>query len=235
MSSRRCSTRVPLAALLLAASLLPAAAAAPTSAEVGRRARALLAAGRYQVAVPAAEVEPEAPAAAPEPRTVRRGGSWPARVPPRAPALQALTWVVAGLGLVLLVAAIALLLVWTGLRLRERSGQARPADEPPPEESADEDDDDDGRLAAGGSYARALHALLLAAIDELSQRAGSAPPRSRTSRELLGHFRLDGEVREAFGGLVAAVERSLFGGAPVGAEDYRAALSRFQALRGGAP
>jgi Domain of unknown function (DUF4129) len=229
-----------LAAALLAASLVPPAAAAPTPAEVGQRARALLADGRFQVAVPPGEVAPEEPAATPPRRTGLPGGSWRARVPGRSPAVGALAWLVAGLALVLLVAALALVVVRAGLRLRGRPGRAGPAEEPPaPEETGGEGslagDVDTRRLAAAGSYGRALHALLLAAIAELARRAGAPPPPSRTSRELLAHFRLEGEAREAFGGLVAAVERSLFGGAPVGPEDYRLNLARFAAVAGGAP
>jgi len=90
--------------------------------------------------------------------------------------------------------------------------------------------DDASRLAAEGRYAEAVHALLLAAIRHFAERSRTAIQPSRTSRELVRTLPLGPDAREAFSELVRTVELSLFGGAPVGAEDYERNLARFQAL-----
>jgi hypothetical protein len=90
--------------------------------------------------------------------------------------------------------------------------------------------DDASRLAAGGRYAEAVHALLLAAIRHFAERSKTAIPSSRTSRELVRLLPLGPDAREAFAELVRTVELSLFGGADLGAEDYERNLARFQAL-----
>ncbi|HEY4572363.1 MAG TPA: DUF4129 domain-containing protein, partial [Thermoanaerobaculia bacterium] len=90
--------------------------------------------------------------------------------------------------------------------------------------------DDASRLAAEGRYAEAVHALLLAAIRHFAERSRTAIQPSRTSRELVRTLPLGPDAREAFSELVRTVELSLFGGAPVGAEDYARNLARFQAL-----
>ncbi len=84
------------------------------------------------------------------------------------------------------------------------------------------------RLALQGKYEEAIHLLLLAAILHLS--TGVTPPESRTSRELLSHFRLDLNSKEAFSALVLAVERSLFGGQALGADEWRECAGRHDAL-----
>ena len=90
--------------------------------------------------------------------------------------------------------------------------------------------DDASKLAAEGRYAEAVHALLLAAIRHFAERSRTAIQPSRTSRELVRTLPLGPDAREAFSELVRTVELSLFGGAPVGAEDYERNLARFQAL-----
>lgn len=86
------------------------------------------------------------------------------------------------------------------------------------------------RLAAAGRWSDAVHALLLLAIRQLCERFSIPHASSRTSRELCRAFPLQGEAREAFASLVRTVEVSLFGGAPLGPDDYRASLERFRLL-----
>ena len=90
--------------------------------------------------------------------------------------------------------------------------------------------EDASRLAAEGRYAEAVHALLLAAIRHFAERSKNAVQPSRTSRELVRALPLTPEARGTVGELVRTVELSLFGGAPVGAEEYERSLDRFQAL-----
>jgi hypothetical protein len=88
------------------------------------------------------------------------------------------------------------------------------------------------RLAGEGRWAEALHALLLQTIRGLAARSPVPLPSSSTSRELLALVPLSGAARQAFAGMVRAVERSLFGGAPVGPEDYRKNRDRFRTISG---
>lgn len=88
------------------------------------------------------------------------------------------------------------------------------------------------RLAGLGRWSEAVHALLLVAIRQLGERFSIPLSSSRTSREICRTLPLRGEAREAFAGLVRTVEVSLFGGAPLGPDDYRASLERFRLLGG---
>ena len=90
--------------------------------------------------------------------------------------------------------------------------------------------DEATRLAAEGRYAEAVHALLLAAIRHFAERSRVPVQPSRTSRELVRLLPLGAEAREAFSDLVRTVELSLFGGAPVGQEEYEQSLARFRDL-----
>lgn len=137
--------------------------------------------------------------------------------------------------LVLLVVAVVLVAVWlTGRipwrRASEQAGAAGEGGEPAPAEEQGPAFEDAGRLAAKGRYAEAIHALLLASIRYFAERSRTAVQPSRTSRELVRLLPLGAETREAFTALVRDVELSLFGGAPVSAEDYERSLSRFRLL-----
>jgi uncharacterized protein DUF4129 len=226
--------------VLLAGAVASPAAATASPDTVRHRVRAALADGRFQRELPA------------PPRAAARGDGQPApfhpapRGPGRVAAPAAPVVAVGGAAAtrvgfvfwVLLAAAIGLAVIWTVQafsRPRRRSrasagGAAREpaappaAREPPPSDAA--------RLAAEGRYAEAVHALLLAAIRHLAERSRLAVPPSRTSRELMRTLPLKGDSRQAFAELVAAVERSLFGGAAVGEDDYRQSLARFRSLVG---
>ena len=138
--------------------------------------------------------------------------------------------------LVLIVVAILLFVIWAArsvtpwVRRREAVSPEAPspagvaATEPEPRF------EDAARLAAEGRYAEAVHALLLAAIRHFAERSRVAVQPSRTSRELVRLLPLGADAREAFADLVRMVELSLFGGAPVSAEDYERSLARFRAL-----
>jgi hypothetical protein len=86
------------------------------------------------------------------------------------------------------------------------------------------------RLAAAGRHAEAVHELLLLAVERLSQRHQRPVSGWHTGRELTRLLPADAGERERFGRLVAEVERSLFGGHPVGARDYERCLADFRAL-----
>ncbi len=136
-----------------------------------------------------------------------------------------------------LIAVVVLLLVgWIGqmIVLRRRKAPADEAAGEGAEEGAvrvrEPAFEEAIRLAAEGRYAEAVHALLLAAIRHFAERSRVAIQPSRTSRELVRLLPLGAEAREAFADLVRTVELSLFGGAPVGQEEYERSLARFRDL-----
>lgn len=238
-SHRSSTERRLLAALLLAGlAAVPAGAVSPDEAQA--KARAVLADSRYQHTLPQHEE-------APDPATRQRrfgekrplgegdgeGDAGPAVTIPSMGAGAFLGKVV----FVVLIGVVVLLVVGWILRevvdRRRRSGadagpEAATATAATPELNLSFDDA--SRLAAEGRYAEAVHALLLAAIRHFAERSRTAIQPSRTSRELVRTLPLGPDTREAFTELVRTVELSLFGGAPVGAEDYERNLARFQAL-----
>jgi uncharacterized protein DUF4129 len=186
-----------LAHLLLSASLAPA--------EIRARAEAVLAAGKYQTALPQDPTPPK-----------------PIHLPlgPLELLLRIFLWTA-------LAVVVVLAISWLVRRL---SGGARdaevaePAREAPPEipiESAQ-------ALAGEGRWAEAIHALLLETLQALSRAARLAP--SLTSREIVEEVSLPSGARDALEGLVLAVEVSRFGGEPAAEADFRACLSRFHAF-----
>lgn len=138
--------------------------------------------------------------------------------------------------MVLAVVAVALVAFWLGRVVLERRRQAAPEQEGgPAKEKADESGpewepslEDANRLAREGRYGEAIHALLLAAIRHYADRSRGAVQPSRTSRELARLLPLGVEARNAFVELVRAVELTLFGGAPAGAEEWERSLARFR-------
>jgi hypothetical protein len=76
------------------------------------------------------------------------------------------------------------------------------------------------RLAAAGQYAEAVHHLLLRSVEDISQRRPRLLRPALTSRDLARADAIPSAPRRLFADLAAVVERSLFGGAPVGAEEW---------------
>ena len=66
-------------------------------------------------------------------------------------------------------------------------------------------------LAAQGAFGEAIHRLLLLVQERLRSRIEHGFQTSLTSREILRRAKLPGDAKTAFGGLVAAVEITLFG------------------------
>ncbi len=139
-----------------------------------------------------------------------------------APLLEVVFWA----GLAVIVAVIAWFIVREILRLR----MPRPKAETPvvvatpdwrPDEatarnllaSAD-------ALAAEGRYAEAAHLLLMRSVEDIERRAPRAIKISLTTREIAGTSSLPEAARPAFVHIGQVVERSLFGGRPVDAQDF---------------
>ncbi|MDR1545488.1 MAG: DUF4129 domain-containing protein [Deltaproteobacteria bacterium] len=100
---------------------------------------------------------------------------------------------------------------------------ARPVDLSAVGETAD-------ALALQGSYAEAMHALLLGAIEELKKRRGLAFPPALTSREIAAGLDLDQKAKAALTSLVAAVEICWFGSRRPGPEEWLTSQRRFNEL-----
>jgi hypothetical protein len=237
-SLRSSPERRRLAALVFAgfALLASGTAAQPAAREgaaggVEARARATLADPHYQRALPN---QPEAKDDGDLPTGRVMHPSAPITVP--LPVLGAGAALSKLIFLVLLIVVVALVALWI-FQAIPRRGSPEPLPVAPRkgEEAAaaagpELSFEDAARLAAEGRYAEAVHALLLAAIRHFAARTRTAIQPSRTSRELVRTLPLAPEAREAFADLVRTVERSLFGGEPLGAEEYERNLERFQAL-----
>jgi Domain of unknown function (DUF4129) len=226
-----------LPALLLAGAALVSAAPAaarPGSAEVQAKARAVFADPRFQRELPR-HTEPSDLDAAPADRRVP-GGEGSSASQLALPVLGAGAFLARIVFLVLLVVAVLLIVGWVLRVLIDRgwkTAEAGGSKEDTASAASSEREpafEDAARLAAEGRYAEAIHALLLAAIRHFAERSRAQVQPSRTSRELVRLLPLAAEAREAFTELVRAVELSLFGGVPVGREEYERSLSRFRAL-----
>ena len=220
-----------LAGFWLAGLALPGAAAA-SQGGVEARARATLSDPRYQRALPNQPEPKDETEERPE-----RVSSPSASVAVPLPVLGAGAAISKLVFLVMLIVVVALVAFWIVQAIPRRRAAAEAAAPAPAREEgaagsagAELSFEDAARLAAEGRYAEAVHALLLAAIRHFAARTRTAIQPSRTSRELVRTLPLPPEAREAFADLVRTVERSLFGGEPLGAEEYERNLERFRAL-----
>jgi len=78
-------------------------------------------------------------------------------------------------------------------------------------------------LAAQGRFAEAVHHLLFRSIEDIAKRRPRLVRPALTSRELAAADAIPGPARELFAGIARLVERSLFGGRPVDADDWESA------------
>lgn len=75
-------------------------------------------------------------------------------------------------------------------------------------------------LAADGRYAEAIHHLLVRSVEDIARKRSKLVKPAVTSRELAATQALPTAARTLFSSIAGRVERSLFGGRPVGAEDW---------------
>ena len=138
------------------------------------------------------------------------------------PLLQVLFWV----GLALLVAGLLYLIGREILKLRAPRPKAeKPATPPPFEWRPDEATArnllaEADALAAQGLFAEAAHLLLMRSVEDIERRAPRAIKISLTTREIAGTSSLPEAARPSFARIGQVVERSLFGGRPVDADDF---------------
>lgn len=83
------------------------------------------------------------------------------------------------------------------------------------------------RLAAEGRYAEAVHHLLFRSIEDLQRRRPLVVRPALTSRELAAAQGVPANARTLFARIALHVERSLFGGREVGADDWQAARADY--------
>jgi len=193
----------------------------------------VLSQSEYQTDLPGAETEAGRLVWRPGDRAM--GGARTIPVPAGTGAvLELLAWLALGIVVVLLVGALARGVLerrWVGSgteRGRKGSGEAggggrdRPVGWPELPEA--------DRLAAAGRFGEAVHVLLIRALAKLSEGRGRSFADSATSREILRWKGLAPGERPPLGRLVEAVERSLFGGTEVDAEEYEDCRRAYGAL-----
>lgn len=85
-------------------------------------------------------------------------------------------------------------------------------------------------LARAGSFAEAMHVLLLRSVNEMRARLSSPIASSLTSREILGRLAMSPEERAVFARIVGGVEISRFGAHNPGEDEYLECRRNFDAL-----
>jgi len=85
-------------------------------------------------------------------------------------------------------------------------------------------------LARSGSFAQAMHILLLRSVGEMRNRLSSPIAASLTSREISRHLDLSPDEREVFATIVGSVEISYFGAHNPGEGEYETCRRNFDAL-----
>ena len=168
-------------------------------------------------------------------RPIGKALRWIDSFMPDAPWAKIILWTVIALAALFLIVA-----VWRSLRegawrwpfQRRRQLEAAPvaAEEEawmPAEAPARSWLEEADALAAEGRYAEAVHHLLLRSIDDIARRRPRLVRPALTSRELSAASAIPAAARDLFARIAAMVERSLFGGRPVAADDWSAARGAY--------
>jgi len=82
-------------------------------------------------------------------------------------------------------------------------------------------------LAREGRFAEAVHHLLFRSIEDISNRRPHLVRPALTSREIASAGAIPTRARELFASIARMVERSLFGGRPVGESDWLEARTAY--------
>lgn len=86
------------------------------------------------------------------------------------------------------------------------------------------------QLAGEGRFLDAAHLLLLRSVEDIQKHRPKALRVSYTAREIALLPALPDAARSAFAGIARVVERGLFGGRPVDAEDFAACRAAYEAF-----
>ncbi len=170
-------------------------------------------------------------------RPIGRFLAWMGHFLPDAPYARILLWgVIALLGVALLWMAVDRIRygVWRLPTLPRRRSTAVAADDmdewTPPAAPMREWLAEADELAGAGRYAEAVHHLLFRSVEDIGKRRPQAVRPASTSRELANASAIPPGVRDLFARIARLVERSLFGGRPVDAEDWQAARTAYADL-----
>lgn len=156
---------------------------------------------------------------------------WLTSFMPDAPYARIFLWTV----LVLILAALIWLIVrrwrsgeWRLPRWwRRNRGQAEVEEWVPDAEPARQWLREADELAARGEYAAAAHHLLLRSIEDIQWRRPRLVQPALTSRNLAATEEIPPPARAIFARIVATVERSLFGGRSVSADEWQEARAAY--------
>ncbi len=83
-------------------------------------------------------------------------------------------------------------------------------------------------LALDGRFSEAVHLLLFRSIDDIQSRRNQRLPTALTAREIGSLKDLPGGPRAALQPIISLVERSFFGGRPLGPADWTAARASYE-------
>lgn len=143
-----------------------------------------------------------------------------------------------GIGIVIVVALLFALVPSLRQWIAEKLGRGRMVEEAPvwapTETRARALLEDADALAATGRYDEAVHLLLFRSIDDIVAWRGDVVRPADTSRDIARADALPEHARGVFAGIVAAVERSLFGGRALMLDDWQRARADYAgfALKG---
>lgn len=152
-------------------------------------------------------------------------------LPLRIPVPEALIWIAVALAVA--VALYALrdpLMALLGRRNEEWEAAAAGGDETAAAPGADVLAAADA-MSREGRFVEAMHLLLLQSLADIREQLRETFADSLTSREILRGARLNPAGRSSLREIVAAVERTYFGGYPAQGDDYVACRRNFDALR----
>ncbi len=215
-----------------------AAGSAATAEQSRNLAARILSQDGYQTELPGVEGEAGTGEASPHLLRPASRKEWSIPVPAGLGALlEMLVWIGAG-AVALGVVVMAVQMAVSAIREGRRAVPAGKPRSPGPEGGAPASGrapklpalSEAERLAAAGRYTEAVHLLLVRALAALGLRGGRAFPDSATSREILASSRLAPGQRVPLGALVTPVERAVFGGAALGAEDWEQCRAAYRAL-----
>jgi hypothetical protein len=116
-----------------------------------------------------------------------------------------------------------------GFRRRKPVVPAEPEWRPAPERARILLEDAD-RLAADGRYSEAAHLLLYRSIEDIDGRWPNLVRPALTSRDIAAHRGLPERARQTFGDIARVVERAIFGGRAVSAEDFALCRRAYETL-----
>lgn len=150
-----------------------------------------------------------------------------------APVLMWVFWAAVAAGVLAVAFLIGREIVRTRWPERFRGGQGpnlQPEDWRPSAQQARALLDDVDALAAQGRFAEAAHLLLHRSIQDIQGKRPNLVRPALTSRDISRLEALPERARTAFSAIARVVERSHFGGAPVGAADFAECRTTYEAF-----